>query len=48
MLLIPNELFIEYIAYINKRGITAAYQGQYKKWLRYRATSIEAWFIAIH
>jgi len=35
MLLIPNEVFIEYIAYLNKRGIIAAYQGQYKKWLRY-------------
>lgn len=26
MLLIPNEVFIEYLAYINKRGITAAHQ----------------------
>lgn len=35
MLLIPNEVFIEYIAYLNRRGIIAAHQGQYKKWLRY-------------
>jgi len=35
MLLIPNEVFIEYIAYLKKRGIIAAHQEQYKKWLRY-------------
>lgn len=35
MLLIPNEVFIQYITYLNKRGIIAAHQGQYKKWLRY-------------
>jgi hypothetical protein len=35
MLLIPNEIFIQYISYLNKRGILAAHQGQYKKWLRY-------------
>jgi integron integrase len=35
MLLIPKEVFIEYIAYLDRRGIIAAHQGQYKKWLRY-------------
>jgi len=35
MLLIPNEVFIQYVAYLNKRGVIAAHQGQYKKWLRY-------------
>ena len=35
MLLIPNETFIQYVTYLNKRGILAAHQGQYKKWLRY-------------
>jgi len=29
MLLIPNEIFIQYIAYLKKRGINVAHQGQY-------------------
>jgi len=29
MLLIPNETFIQYVTYLNKRGILAAHQGQY-------------------
>jgi hypothetical protein len=29
MLLIPNEVNIQYVAYLNKRGINAAHQGQY-------------------
>ena len=35
MLLIPNEVFNRYLAYISKRGISTVHQGQYKKWLRY-------------
>jgi hypothetical protein len=35
VLLIPNEVFIRYFAHLNMRGIIAAHQGQYKKWLRY-------------
>lgn len=35
MFLIPNEVFIGYVAHLNMRGIIAAHQGQYKKWLRY-------------
>lgn len=35
MLLIPNEIFVRYLAYLNKRGISTVHQVQYKKWLRY-------------
>jgi len=35
MLLIPNETFIQYVTYLNKRGVIADHQGHYKKWLRY-------------
>ena len=35
MLLIPNEIFVRYLAYLSKRGISTVHQGQYKKWLRY-------------
>ena len=35
MYLIPNEVFVRYIAHLDQRGILSAQQGQYKKWLRY-------------
>ncbi len=35
MLLIPNEVFDSYLAYLSKRGISIVHQGQYKKWLRF-------------
>lgn len=33
--LIPNEVLARYVAHLDMRGIDAAHQGQYKKWLRY-------------
>lgn len=33
--LIPNEVLARYVAHLDMRGIEAAHQGQYKKWLRY-------------
>ncbi|MEI7817483.1 MAG: integron integrase [Desulfuromonadales bacterium] len=35
MLLIPNEMFVRYLAFLSKRGISTDHQRQYKKWLRY-------------
>ena len=35
MLLVPNEVFIRYMSFLDKRGISTIHQGQYKKWLRY-------------
>ena len=35
MFLIPNEVFVRYLEYLSKRGISTVHQGQYKKWLRY-------------
>lgn len=35
MLLVPNEVFVRYMSFLNKRGISTIHQGQYKKWLRY-------------
>jgi hypothetical protein len=35
MLLIPNALFTEYVAHLNKMKIPVARFTEYKKWLRY-------------
>jgi hypothetical protein len=35
MLLIPNAVFTEYVAHLNKRGIPVDRFSEHKKWLRY-------------
>jgi len=35
MLLIPNAVFLRYIAHLQSRGIDAARYAEYKKWLRF-------------
>jgi hypothetical protein len=35
MILIPNEVFIRYLSFLNNRGISIIHQGHYKTWLRY-------------
>ena len=35
MITIPNDVFITYIAHLNKTGVPATSHAEYKKWLRY-------------
>jgi integron integrase len=35
MLLIPNAVFVRYVAHLKTRGVAVAYHADYQKWLRY-------------
>ena len=35
MLLIPNSVFVNFVAHLGKRGVAANCFTEYKKWLRY-------------